>query len=65
MELVSGGTNTAFGGWQDQVWRTTLTVTNPPLNFSLGMRSDLNSGLTDESWGIDNFTMTITQGGGT
>ena len=64
MELLSGGTNTAFGGWPDQVWRTTLSVTNPPLNFVLGLRSELNSGINDESWGVDNFTMTITQGGG-
>lgn len=64
MELVSVGTNTGFGGWPDMVWRVTLSVTNPPLNFTLGMRSDLNSAINDESWGIDNFTMTITQGGG-
>ena len=65
MTLTSAGTNLAFGGWAEQTWRVTLTVTNPPLNFALGMRSDLNSPMADESWGIDNFVMSITQGSGT
>lgn len=64
LSLVSAGRNTAFSGWLDQVWRVNMTVINPPLNFSLSMRSDLNTAIFDESWGIDNFTLAITQGGG-
>ena len=64
LSLVSAGTNTAFSVWSDQVWRVNMSVVNPPRNFSLSMRSDLSSRISDESWGIDNFTLAITQGGG-
>lgn len=48
-------------GWQDSRWSVTLTATNPPSGgFRLGLNSTANQGVTDESFGIDNYRVTAT-----
>lgn len=52
---VQRGSNLGFGGWEDERWRVTMSVTNPPASFNLGLLAHLDLGIDDESWGLDNF----------
>ena len=51
-------------GWVDEIWRVRITGYSPPQEISLGLSSRLNSGITDESWGLTNFSITATPGAG-
>jgi hypothetical protein len=50
------------GSWTDDIWRVTIDIQAPPQNFNLGFRARLNSGISDESFGIDNLVITRAQG---
>ncbi len=50
-----------FNAWADQRFRYEFTVPTTATNIKLGFGSTLNSGLTDESWGIDNVLITDRQ----
>jgi len=41
----------------DQIWRATLSLQNAPQNFTLGFSSGSDSSAADESFGIDNLTI--------
>jgi hypothetical protein len=56
------GSNFQGFGWNDQIWRFVIDVQSPPQTFTLGLRARLNSGLDDESWGIDNISIEHTPG---
>ena len=67
MTRTQSGTN--FGGnmgsqtWlTDQIWRVTVDIQAPPQVFTLGFAARLNSGVSDESFGIDNFRVTFQNG---
>ena len=47
-----------FWAFNDSAHRFTLTVANPGETLTLGFRSTLNQGLNDESFGIDNLSIT-------
>lgn len=44
--------------YEDQIWRATLTVQNAPQSFTLGFSSGSDSSASDESFGIDNLSIT-------
>lgn len=46
----------------DDVWRITVTVATPPTDLTLGFSARLDEDLTNESFGIDNFTVTFADG---
>lgn len=50
--------NILGSGWNDQVWRVTLSVENAPRRFSLGFSAATNSPSSDEAFGIDNLSIT-------
>ena len=50
------GGDFGYSGWQDARYSVSITATNPPAEgFTLGVNGTSNQGLTDESFGIDNF----------
>lgn len=51
------GTNFAGGGFADQVWHAVLTITEPPAQFALGFSASLDEIAANESFGIDNLTI--------
>lgn len=55
---TAGNVNQAFSGWSDQKFSVTLTL---PIVNSLNLRltSTLNQDVNDESWGIDNFKVSL------
>lgn len=56
---TSGGMgNYIYSTWNDQSLRYTFTIPTSATSIKLGFGSTLNSGLADESWGIDNVLVT-------
>ncbi|NUM33821.1 MAG: hypothetical protein HUU50_04725 [Candidatus Brocadiae bacterium] len=51
----------ANAGWQEQKLRYTFLVNTQASSIKLGFGSSLNSGIADESWGIDNVTISYQQ----
>jgi|GEM_PF-2006827 len=46
------------GHWSDAVWNVTVTADNPPPGgFQFGVNGSSNQGVTDESFGIDNYVV--------
>lgn len=58
MTRTQSGSNFLGSGWDDQVWRVTVSVENAPQSFTLGFSAATNSTSTDEGFGIDNFSVT-------
>lgn len=57
-ELTPFLTNFAFGGWNEQIFRFTLTVSNSAAaNMKLGFSSTLDQAISDEAWGVDNINI--------
>ena len=53
-----------FGFWNDQMYRYTVTVTNPSdTTAKIGFGATTTSAISDESWGIDNVHVYETAGG--
>lgn len=48
-------TNQAYGSWQDQRYRVTITIANPPQSVNFTLRTALNQASNDEAGGFDNF----------
>jgi hypothetical protein len=46
-----------FAGWQDQTATITISLPSGYSNVKIGFGSDLNSGVSDESYGIDNLSI--------
>lgn len=46
-----------FTPWQDQHWKVSMSVTNPPSSFNLGFRARTDEDVNNESWGLDNFNV--------
>lgn len=58
--------NFAFGTWNEQIFRFTLTVNNSAAaTIKLGFSSTLDQAITDESWGVDNVKVYEVASGGT
>lgn len=65
-ELTPFAANFAFGSWNDQIFRFTLTVQNSAAaNLKLGFSSTLDQATSDESWGVDNINIYEVNEGGT
>lgn len=65
-ELTPFAANFALGGWNDQIFRFTLTVQNSAAaNLKLGFSSTLDQAVSDESWGVDNINIYEVNEGGT
>ncbi|WOE75768.1 hypothetical protein [Alterisphingorhabdus coralli] len=47
--------NQAYGRWQDQRFRVTITIANPPTTVAFTLRTAINQGGNDESGGFDNM----------
>lgn len=60
MRPTQSGTHFAGGGFADQVWHAVLTISEPPATFSLGFSASVDEVTTNESFGIDNMTITAT-----
>ena len=58
VKLSGYGNETDFWAFNDSAHRFTLTVANPGETLTLGFRSTLNQELNDESFGIDNLSIT-------
>jgi len=63
MVRTRSGTNFAGGSTADQVWRVTLTLDNAPRTFQLGFSAGTDSAISDESWGLDNLTISASGSG--
>ncbi|PTX01852.1 hypothetical protein [Pararhodobacter aggregans] len=63
MTRTRTGSSFAGGGSNDQLWRVTLTIDNAPRTFSLGLSAGVDSAISDESWGLDNLTITASNVG--
>lgn len=47
-----------YGDWyNDQLWHVVVTLQNAPQNFTLGFSATLNEAVANESWGLDNVTV--------
>lgn len=58
--------NFAFGSWNEQIFRFTLTVSNSAAaTIKLGFSSTLDQATSDESWGVDNINIYEVNEGGT
>ncbi len=63
MTRTQSGTNfSGASNWHDQIWRVTIDVEAPPESFTLGFSARLSQAINDESFGIDNFSITATPG---
>jgi len=51
----SPDTNYGFANWPDQGYGYSMTFATTATNFKLGFGTTLNSGISDESWGVDNI----------
>ncbi|GAB4263829.1 MAG: hypothetical protein Kow0013_10600 [Pararhodobacter sp.] len=58
MTLTSSGTSFAGQSREDQIWRVTLDIARPPRQFQLGFSATVDSAIDNESFGIDNVTIT-------
>ncbi len=54
--------NRGFGSWNDQSFKVSLQIPTGYANINLGFGSNLNSGLDDESFGIDNLKVITATG---
>ena len=60
-QTSSAGANQAYSeGWPDQSSSMQLVVANPGDEISIGFGSTLDQGVSDESWAVDNITVTGT-----
>lgn len=57
------GTNFMGSSAKDQVWRVTITGSHVPASFSLGFSAGLNASVSNESFGIDNMTISASGDG--
>ncbi|MFN9603396.1 MAG: beta strand repeat-containing protein, partial [Planctomycetota bacterium] len=57
---TSTNTSAIFGAFEDQIIRFQIVVNSPVPTLKLGFGSTLDSGITDESYGIDNVTIKTT-----
>jgi len=57
-DLSGYGGSAAHWASNDSLHRVTLTVEDPGETLTLGFSSTLNQGIKDESWGIDNLSIT-------
>ena len=53
-----GDQNYGFASWPDQGYRYTLRVPGNASSIKIGFGVHLSSAISDESWGIDNLTIT-------
>ncbi|MBN8291352.1 pilus assembly protein [Rhodobacter sp. NTK016B] len=58
MTPTTGLENLTGAYYNDQIWHVVLTIDNAPQNFQLGFSATLNEALGNESWGLDNLTIT-------
>ncbi len=49
--------NIGFSGFDDEIHRITVTVENPGPSVTLGFGANLTANINNESWGIDNLTV--------
>ncbi|MCA2011055.1 hypothetical protein LCM17_06125 [Cereibacter sphaeroides] len=61
--LVQSDSNIMGDWYNDQIWHVVVTLNNAPQNFTLGFSAALNEALANESWGIDNLTVTASGSG--
>ena len=61
--LDSSSPNVTAYGWNDQRFRIVIQVPSGISDLDLRMTSTLNQSSSDESWGIDNFSVTPTNTG--
>jgi len=59
---LSGVNFVGSSDWHDQIWRVTVDVQAPPRLMTLGFRARLNESIQNESFGLDNFTVSRTLG---
>ena len=64
MVPTRSGTNFFGASYNDQIWRVTMTITQPLAHFTLGFSAGTDSASADESFGIDNVLITATGSGG-
>ncbi|MCC5976238.1 MAG: Hint domain-containing protein [Rubellimicrobium sp.] len=58
---VETAQNMGFSGWSDEVWRVRIEVTDYTGDqLTLGFAATTNSGIEDESFGIDNLSVVST-----
>ncbi|MEM9318832.1 MAG: hypothetical protein AAGA70_07465 [Pseudomonadota bacterium] len=55
--------NVGYSGWSEQSYAVEVRVDNPGDQLSLGFGSTLNSRSHDESWAVDNVSVTSGSGG--
>jgi len=53
--FLGGGSNQVFSGWSDYRYRYQFNVVKTDTEIKLRFGDSLNSGIGDESWGIDNL----------
>ncbi len=64
-ELTPFAANFAYGSWNDQIFRFTLTISNSTAaNIKLGFSSTLDQATNDEAWGVDNINVYEAAAGG-
>ncbi|MFC1805603.1 beta strand repeat-containing protein [Planctomycetota bacterium] len=56
--FLGGGSNQVFSGWADYRYQYQFTKAVADTDIKLGFGATLNSGISDESWGIDNVLIT-------
>jgi len=62
MQRTMHGSNFTGAGWNDQRWRVRIEGEAPPQTFSLGISARLNEDVSNESFGIANFSVTAHPG---
>ncbi|AMK10994.1 VCBS domain-containing protein [Pseudodesulfovibrio indicus] len=62
--VTDGTQNLGFAGYEDQIHHVTITVENPGDTITLGLGSNLNEPLNNESFGIDNVAVNSIDGNG-
>jgi len=63
MTLVESGRD--FAGtprWDDQLWRVTVDIADPQQTFALEFSANIGQSLGDESFGIDDFSVSAVRG---
>ena len=55
--FLGGGWDQVFSGWSDRRYRYQFKVPTTDTQIKLGFGDSLNSGISDESWGIDNLVI--------
>ena len=58
MDLVRTGSSFVGDNTIDEIWSVSLTIQNAPQTVTLGFAASLDSDIANESFGIDNITVT-------